>query len=340
MKKFLVIFTLFLGFLGLLGLGGAGFYWWTSPTGSRSEKVEFDVPEGAGFSSVTDKLAKDDLLRWPLAFKLYLKMVGDGPILKEGTYELNRGMTPKEIFDKLVKGQVKLISFSFPEGWNMWQVAEKLATVFPHISVLQWKAAMEDPKYLTGLPKEAITLEGYLFPETYTIRPKATLAEVISTMTTTWKRNITDELIAQGKTFGLSLHEVMTLASIVEKETGQAEERPRISGVFHNRMRKKMKLQTDPTVIYGIWERYDGNIRKKDLSIPTPYNTYVINGLPPGPIANPGLESIKAAVNPAATDDIYFVGKGDGTHFFSKSLQEHNKAVYEFQVKPTRKRTK
>ena len=338
MKKLLVLLSVFVALLVALGAAGLAGTWWFVPLGSPESKVDFEVSEGATFSRVIEELAAKELIRWPLAFKLYVKSQRVDTALKPGTYELHSGMLPKEIVDKLVKGQIKMTSFAIPEGWNMWQIADRLSVTFPHIPEAEWKAAMTDPKFFEGLPKDATTLEGYLFPDTYIIRPKATVSEVIRALRKTFDQALTEALVQAGEARGLSRHQIVTLASIIEKETGRGEERPRISAVFHNRLKKGMKLQTDPTVIDGIWERYDGNIRKKDLQTPTPYNTYVISGLPPGPIANPGKAALEAAVNPMASSDLYFVGKGDGSHQFSIRLEDHNKAVYEYQVKPFRER--
>jgi UPF0755 protein len=305
-----------------------------------TEVIEFRVESGQGFSAVADELEKKGLLRWAVLFKAYVKYGGHNFTLKEGTYELTKSLKPKDLLQKLIKGEVRLVSFVVPEGFNMWQVAERLAAKFPHITLSQWNKAMTDPRYLNDLPSEAETLEGYLFPDTYRIREKPTIKEVLDAFKKSFLENASEDLIADGKILGLGLHQIVTLASIIEKETGKASERPRISSVFHNRMRKKMRLQTDPTVIYGIWERYDGNIRKIDLQTPTAYNTYTIDGLPPGPIANPGKEALRAAVKPVQSEDLYFVGRGDGSHTFSKSLQEHNAAVYQFQIKPFRAKSK
>jgi UPF0755 protein len=334
MKKLLVLLFVLVLLGGAVGTAATGWWWWTQPPGSASESVDFEVTEGMTFSTVADALGAQGLVRWPELLKAYVKARGLGGALKPGTYSLNRGMVPERLVEMLVKGEIKMTTFVIPEGWNIWQVAERLAATFPHVPEAQWKVSMTDPAHFDGLPKEARSLEGYLFPDTYVIRPKAGVTEVLRAMRKAFDKNFSPAIIEAGAARGLSPHAIVTLASIVEKETGKAEERARISAVFHNRLTKKMKLQTDPTVIYGIWERYDGNIRKKDLLLPTPYNTYVIPSLPPGPIANPGRAALEAAVNPLASDELYFVGKGDGSHVFSRRLEDHNKAVYEFQVKP------
>ena len=340
MKKLLALLFLFV----VLGTGlaacAAGWMWWEEPPGTADARQDFDVPEGATLSAVAEGLAAKGLLRWPIVFKAFVRYRHEETKLKPGTYELDAGMRPREILAKLVKGDIKMTTFGFPEGLNVWQLADRVNAAFPHIPPAAWKAAMTDPTYLDGLPREAKSLEGYLFPDTYILRPKASLPEVIGALRKTFDRAFTPEMLETGAALGLSKHGIVTLASIIEKETGRSEERPKISAVFHNRMHKRMKLQTDPTVIYGIWDRYDGNIHKRDLQLPTPYNTYLIAGLPPGPIANPGKASLEAAVHPTPGSELYFVGKGDGSHKFSATLEDHNKAVYEYQVKPYRQRTR
>jgi UPF0755 protein len=182
-------------------------------------------------------------------------------------------------------------------------------------------------------------LEGYLFPETYYFARATKPKDVIRTMVDGVKQLWTPELEAQAKRLHLTLHEVLTLASVVEKETGIREERELIAAVFHNRLRRRIPLQSDPTVIYGL-TAFDGNLRKRDLLDPSPYNTYRIQGLPPGPIASPGADSIKAALFPSASPYLYFVSRNDGTHYFSASLEEHNRAVEKFQKHPFRKQSR
>ena len=189
-----------------------------------------------------------------------------------------------------------------------------------------------DKSFILSLGIKATTLEGYLFPDTYFF-PKHTPCEtVITTMVAHFNKIFTEEWQALAKTMGFSVHDIVTLASIIEKETGDAQERPLISSVFHNRLKKNMRLESDPTVIYGI-KNFDGNIKKKHLKMVTQYNTYQIKGLPMGPIANPGAKSLQAALYPAQTEYLFFVSKKDTTHKFSKTIQEHNKAVRKYQLR-------
>ena len=193
-------------------------------------------------------------------------------------------------------------------------------------------------EWIDSLNIPSDSLEGYLFPETYHFSKQTSEHKIIHTMVDAFKKRvINQELLDRVQRSGLSLHEIITLASLIEKETGLNEERKHISSVFHNRLRKNMRLQTDPTVIYAINE-FNGNIRKKDLNINSPYNTYRYKGLPPGPIASPGLKSITAALNPIKTNHLYFVSRKDGSHHFSSSLEEHNHAVRRYQLKKVNKR--
>lgn len=338
MKKILGAFILLCIAVGLT-TGAIVYNWWTSPppASQESKAIEYEVMEGTTLGRVADDLAKAGVLRFPLLFRLYGRAAGLSGKMKAGFYAIETGLLPREVMEKLVKGKVLTVQFGFPEGINMWQVAERLAEVFPDTPKAGWQSLMKSAEFRKRLPKEATSVEGYLFPETYTFSPRATPQEVISAMIATFEKNFTLETQEKGRALGLTPHQIVTLASIVEKETGKASERPQITSVFLNRLKIRMRLQTDPTVIYGIWERFDGNLRKIDLQTPNPFNTYTNDGLPPGPIANPGKEALLAAVQPSSTKALYFVGKGDGSHKFSESLTEHNKAVFEFQIKPFRK---
>lgn len=316
---------------------GAVVFWLKVPADGAVHPIEFEAKEGASVGEVANALAKAGVLRWPTLFKFYARYQGQANKIKAGPYVFEAGILPPQILEKLTKGEVSLVQFTIPEGWNMYQIAGKLSGVFPHVKKEIWLQEMRNPRYRVGLPREAQNLEGYLFPETYSIRTKASAQDVVQLLVSTFSKHFDSKIVELGAARGLTPHQIVTLASIIEKETGVPEERPRISSVFHNRLAKRMRLQTDPTVIYGIWERYDGNIRKRDLLESTPYNTYLIDGLPPGPIACPGRRALEAAVEPLTTDDLYFVGKQDGTHVFAKSLSEHNKNVYQYQILPFRK---
>ncbi|MFZ9520125.1 MAG: endolytic transglycosylase MltG [Silvanigrellaceae bacterium] len=315
-------------------------YWWNVETVSLSAPIDLEIKEGATIHGVSNDLFKKGLItKDPKLFHWGWRIVLPKATLKAGDYKFEGKLTPAKIAHILASGQTITISFTIPEGWNMYQIAEKLESVFPAKRKPDWLKLMTDKKLSDQLPGKPSTVEGFLFPDTYTFNPKSAPIDVLSTMIQTFKKNFSDDLVAAGERLNLKPIEIVTLASIIEKETGKEEERPHISSVFHNRMRIGMRLQTDPTVIYGIWERYDGNIRRDDLKTPTPYNTYVIPGLPPGPIASPGRAALKAAVEPIKTDDLYFVSRGDGSHIFSKNLRDHQKGVYQYQIQPARNRS-
>ncbi|MBI3558668.1 MAG: endolytic transglycosylase MltG, partial [Deltaproteobacteria bacterium] len=221
-----------------------------------------------------------------------------------------------------------------PEGYNLEQISEVIDELRPGSGARFHKLCV-DQKFIAtlGFAPAPASLEGYLFPDTYLVGRKMPEEEMIRAMVKKFKGIFTVELEDRAKAIGMTPHEVITLASIIEKETGAKEERPMISSVFHNRLKKHMRLQTDPTVIYGI-KNYNGNITRKDLETPTPYNTYTIPALPPGPIASPGREAIMAALYPSETEFLFFVSHNDGTHEFTTTYEDHKKAVTKFQLDP------
>ncbi len=258
--------------------------------------------------------------------------------IRPGEYELDASLSSQEILAKLLSGRVVLHPVTIPEGYNLAQIADVLSTQ-QVTDAKEFTKLVRDRAFIATLGIEADSLEGYLFPETYSF-PRGTKArEVIKAMVDGLHRVWSAEMQEQAARMKLSLHQVLTLASVIEKETGSKEERELIAAVFHNRLRKKIPLQSDPTVIYGL-PAFDGNIHKRDLSILSPYNTYRVQGLPPGPIASPGAHSLRAALFPAQASYLYFVSRNDGTHQFSSTLTEHNQAVEKYQKQPFRKRTR
>ena len=252
--------------------------------------------------------------------------------IQVGEYELNQSMLPIDILKAITSGKTVLHPITIPEGYRIIEIAELLAK---KVSIDKEKFIKEsrNKDLIKTLNITSGSLEGYLFPETYHFSKHTTEQKIIQTMLNTFQQQIANQkILEQLQNSDMSLHEVITLASLIEKETGMNDERKHISSVFHNRLRKNMRLQTDPTVIYAI-EEFDGNIRKKDLDIDSPYNTYRYKGLPPGPIASPGIESIVAALNPITSNHLYFVSRKDGSHHFSSNLREHNRAVQKYQLR-------
>jgi UPF0755 protein len=272
-------------------------------------------------------------------FRLALWMSQQGRRLKAGDYRFDRAMTPFEIIDKIARGDVFVISVTFPEGLTFAEMA-KIFESHGLGTAESFVKAARDPAPIHEIDPAARDLEGYLFPETYALPRHTDAARLTRMMVARFEKVFTPELRQAAAARTLTVRQAVTLASIVEKETAKAEERPLVAAVYTTRLRIGMPMQCDPTVIYGLVKagRYDGNIHKVDLSFDSPYNTYRYPGLPPGPIASPGRASLEAAVHPAAADYLYFVSRNDGTHEFARTLEEHNRNVQKFQVQYFRDR--
>lgn len=287
----------------------------------------FTVKNGETFGKINQRLHNDGLISNTRVFHYYAKYKGVMTKFRAGNFTIPTGSNMGQVLDTLVYGQPNLTSITIPEGKNMYEVAKILANA-GITSEGEFLDAVRHPNLISQLSIQATNLEGYLYPETYRFAPNTSAKAVAKSMIDLFNERTKD--INFDHPF-LNKHQVITLASVVEKETGAKVERPAIAGVFTNRLKKRMRLQSDPTTIYGIWSRYQGNIRKADLLEMTPYNTYKIPALPQGPISNPSLEAIKAVLNPAQHDYLYFVSKNDGTHVFSKTYQDHENAVQNFQ---------
>lgn len=291
---------------------------------------EFTVKQGASLRALSVQLGEAGLIGHPDALWL-LGRITEKTTIRAGRYRLEKPLTPGELLDKLVRGDVIAASIQFIEGSTYAELRKALAN---HQEVRQTLRGVADAELLKRLGAEQAHPEGLFFPDTYFFAAGSTDFDVLKRAHQTLKQKLADAWAQRDADLPYkSPYEVLIMASIIEKETGRADERTTISAVFINRMRIGMRLQTDPTVIYGIGPTFDGNIRKRDLLSDTPYNTYTRDGLPPTPIALPGWGSIIAAVKPAQSDKLYFVGKGDGSHHFSRSLEEHNRAVARYQLK-------
>lgn len=293
------------------------------------------VPDGSSFQQVASLLERQQLIKSKSRFVMIGRTDGADRRIVSGEYELNPGMTPKEILAKLVGGQVVLHPITIPEGYSLAQIAEVL-DIDDFVDAKEFLRLARDPVFTRSLGIEAPTLEGYVFPDTYRVARGTKAKDLIRTMVSKLWQVFTPEWMAQAQALQMTPHQVLTMASVIEKETGAGAERRLISAVFHNRLKRNIPLQSDPTVIYGL-ESFDGNIHKKDLLSPSPYNTYRVRGLPPGPIASPGAKSIEAAIHPANEPYLYFVSRNDGTHEFSSTLVQHNEAVEKYQKKPFRR---
>lgn len=300
------------------------------PADPHGAEVVFSVERGDSVAAVATRLEREGLVRDARAVRALARWRGLGGRLQVGEFAVSAAMTPAEILDKLVSGQVVTYEVVLPEGFTQVMIAERLAEA----GLVDADAFLEvarDPSTARALGVEGDTLEGYLFPETYRLpkglSPLAVAGVLVGQFLKVWEHEI--EPLAKQR--GLSMREVVTLASIVEKETGAPDERPLIAAVFLNRLARGMRLETDPTVIYGI-PGFDGNLKRKHLEDGSnPYNTYKIPGLPPGPIASPGREALHAVVAPADSDYIFFVSRNDGTHVFSSTYREHVNNVNRYQ---------
>ncbi len=298
---------------------------------SNPQTVIFQISPGQNFSKITDDLFTKKIISSPAKFRLIARIKKSDRKIIAGEYEISRAMTPLAILKQLTDGSVRLHRLSVPEGFNIRQIAENVEAA-GFCNKNSFISAATDKEFARQIKISATTFEGFLFPDTYYFSKDVSPQQIIAAMVARFHEVLLPEWKVRAQEMGFSVNEIITLASIIEKETGVATERPIISSVFHNRLKQKMRLATDPTVIYGI-KNFNGNITKKDLNTYTPYNTYMIAGLPPGPIANPGSESIKAALYPAETKYLYFVAKRDKTHYFSSTLAEHNRAVRKYQLR-------
>ncbi|MBI5598620.1 MAG: endolytic transglycosylase MltG [Deltaproteobacteria bacterium] len=303
-----------------------------TPASGTGKAVAVEIPRGASFRVVVNTLANAGLLKYSEGFSLAAMAKGAHKKIQAGEYELSPSMTPMEMLDILMAGRTKHYSLTVPEGYSVTDIAgavERNGIAKKE----EFLAQVNDRRFVSSLGLPGPTLEGYLFPDTYAVAKAAApedIADIIKRMTGRFKEVYGEEFRALAEKKGMTDREVITLASIIEKETGRQEEMQSVSAVFHNRLKKRIPLQSDPTVIYAI-ANFDGNLTKKHLLARTPYNTYIKNGLPPGPIANPGRAAIYAALNPADEKYLYFVSRNDGTHYFSKTLAEHNDAVRVYQ---------
>ena len=303
-------------------------------TGTEKRKVDVKIARGSSFSAVADVLEGSDLIKHKRLFYFLAVLKGAPKQIRAGEYELDSSMTPGEMLDKLLKGDIKGYSIPVPEGFNVCQIASRLSR-WKLVNKEKFTKLAFDKEFLSSLNIPGSSVEGYLFPDTYKLTRSMREKEIIKFMVRRFRQKVTPEMMQRAAKLGFTLEEILTLASIIEKEGGVKEEKPSIAAVFYNRLKKGMKLQSDPTVIYGI-ENFDGNLTRKHLMKITRYNTYRIKGLPPGPICNPGIDSIIAALYPAPVNYLFFVSKNDGSHHFSNNLASHNKAVIKYQIKRKR----
>jgi UPF0755 protein len=313
----------------ILILGTLSFYRYsTSPVNHLTGPKIVEIPKGTSFLKITEIMNEAGLVE--NRFFFWILAIGKGAArqIRAGEYEITGNLSPSQIIDKLVRGEIKTYTVLLPEDITASEVARRLLAD-KLINEQEFFQLCSDREFLSSLGIEADHIEGYLFPDTYQFNRSMTTKEVIRTIVKRFWREITPEMRRRAKELGLSLNDWLTLASIIGKESGNKEEKPLISAVFHNRLRRGMKLQSDPTAVYYLEQqgKQVKEVLRSHLRRETPDNTYIVSGLPPGPIANPGADSLKAALYPAKVDYLYFVAKNDGSHQFSSSLSAHNEAV-------------
>ena len=320
--------------LALAGLGvalglGLGVGRSLGPAAEGGSEVVFVVPPGAPLGRVARDLEAEGLVRSRLAVEALGRLRGVADELRSGEYALSASLSPAQILARIVEGRVRTLEVVIPEGFTAAEIARRLDDA-ELADAEAFLTVVRDAELPAALGVEGESLEGYLFPETYHLARGLDPREIARTFVAEFLR-AWPSLDPDARARGLSMRETVTLASIVEKETGAPDERPLIASVFHNRLARRMRLESDPTTIYGIPD-FDGNLRRTDLEdAKNPYNTYRIPALPPGPIANPGLAALRAVVEPAASDYLYFVSRNDGKHIFSRSYADHTQAVHRYQ---------
>lgn len=328
-------FTLFIALLLIMVLAGYVVYrdyqaFLDTPLALPESTIDFVVPQGASMKSVAESLVAKKLVTSPLYLHIYARLQGLAPRIKAGEYRFTSAITPRQLLDKLVAGRVIQYALTVLEGWTFQQLLEAVAK---HEKIESTLKGLSDSEIMARLGKPGKHPEGRFFPDTYYFPAGTTDVDFLKRAASTLDKQLKQAWAQREPDLPLETpYEALILASIIEKETAVPEEYPHVAGVFIRRLAKNMRLQADPTVIYGMGADFDGNIRRRDLRANTPYNTYVHKGLPPTPIALPGAGALAAAVNPAPGDALYFVASGNGRHVFSRTLKEHNRAVRKYQL--------
>ena len=300
-----------------------------SPVALRADPVDFSIRPGSGLRSATRQIVDSGVELNAWQFNLLGRIFGRAGAIKAGSYEVGAGITPLALLNKLTAGEVSQTEIAFIEGWTFRQMR---AALNAHPALRHDSAGLGDAQIMAQLGAAGRSPEGLFFPDTYLFGKGAGDLDILRRAYGAMEKQLRSAWDERPPNLPYrDKYEALTMASIIEKETGQAGERSQIAGVFVNRLRLGMMLQTDPTVIYGMGEKFDGNLRKRDLLRDTPHNTYTRSGLPPTPIAMPGFASLQAALNPAKTSALYFVARGDGTSEFSRNLAEHERAVTKYQ---------
>jgi UPF0755 protein len=294
----------------------------------KNVSVLVDIPTGSSFLEVTEILNQAGLVKHRIFFYSLTIIKNARRHIRAGEYEFNTSMTPIAMINKLIRGEIKEYIILIPEDFSMKEIADRLYSEKLINKEIFFELA-RDKDFLKSLNIKAESIEGYLFPDTYYFNRSMNTRQIMKRMVDRFWEKVTPEMIKKAQELGFNTHQFVTFASIIGKESGDDAEKPFIAAVFRNRLKKKMRLQSDPTAVYDM-DSFNGKVLRSHLRRNSPYNTYVIRGLPPGPIANPGVTSLHATLNPAPVNYLYFVSKKDGSHFFSDSLKEHNKAIYRY----------
>lgn len=331
-KFFTILIILFIIFAGLIGID---FYQkvFTPYTGYDSKTATINIKPGSSVSAIARLLYRKHIISNYYYFRIYYRLFFNNISFKTGEYQFDRPMTMKEVIEKLYEGLVVLHKITIEEGLIIPEIARRLAKQgHLHIDPQEFIRLARSPQLIRSLDPEAPDLEGYLFPDTYMVRKDITDQELVQLMVHRFKDTFSNSMKWRAQELNLSVRQVVTLASLIEKETSSREERFLISSVFHNRLRRGMGLDCDPTIIYALKRDhlYNGKLGWKELKYDSPYNTRLHRGLPPGPICNPGFDSLEAALYPENTKYLYFVAKDSRSHHFSETLAEHNRAVRQY----------
>ncbi len=307
----------------------------SAPSMEHAERI-VTIPRGASALRVARLLEDEGLVTDARKFYYLVRYKNVAPRIKAGEFRFFTDMKPKEVLEVLLEGEEVRYSLTFPEGYRVTEMAPVVSTL-PWLNGDRFLVLCRDRTFIRALGFDTDSLEGYLFPSTYFVTRSEDEKALVQAMVRRFKQYWTSDKEARARELGMTMNQVVTLASIIEKESAHAEELPLIASVYHNRLARGMKLQADPTIIYGL-ENYDGNIRRKDILAAHPWNTYVIQGLPPTPIASPGAGALDATLHPARTDYLFFVARPDRTHDFSRTYEEHARKVHRYQVAHNRRR--
>jgi UPF0755 protein len=335
MKK-LILAVIVLGLLGAAGTGAWFYMDLRRPVAHNKAGKFIEIPKGSSPASIVKKLSAEGIIKYELPLRIYLKLSSDGSTLKAGEYDFPSPISPLGVVAKLQQGQRRLNRLTIPEGWTRWDIARAIIQVpqFQKTSEAQVLELMNNVSLIKDLDPSAKNLEGYLFPDTYEFPPEMTTAEFVDSMIKRFRYVWKDDWNGRARGLNRSVSEIVTIASIIETEAKLADERPLVASVIYNRLKKDIPLAVDSTIIYaskmeGKW-RYDGKVYKSDIERRSPYNTRIYAGLPPGPVASPGASSLKAALNPAESDYLFYVrnpDRDDGAHNFYSNGGEFENGV-------------